>query len=281
MRVVAEFWHKPEEDYLKKNKKFRHLKLTNPKGTWNPYFLTIRNSLVPGSRLTFLLFSLQWFPFHFSPISMLHISPLCVSPLFELERTPPPPSPRSSALPNKPSEIPWLTAVPDGIITPRFHSQLAQDPPPAEVAVPPPCPRVNINTNIWRCYVILYLWGDMLRWSPNKFSFIFVVVQFHKSWVQGLLSFQQYFMYAHAEMHCRWQSFELKVKVRKPQNWLSLKIQSTCDEGRRWYRDCAFIKVHSGLCQCFCFCILCSRMDLYSRGPVHRLWSVKVVEFPL
>lgn len=146
---------------------------------------------MPGSRLTFLLFSLQWFPFHFSAISMLHISPPCISPLFELRESPP----CSSALPNKLSEIPWLTAVPDGIITPRFHSQLAQDPPPAEVAVPPPCPRVNINTNIWQCYVILYLWGDVLRWSPNKFSFflfISVVVQFDKSWVQGLLSFLQY-----------------------------------------------------------------------------------------
>ena len=87
---------------------------------------------------------------------MLHISPPCVSPLFERRESPP--APLLSLISH--SDIPWLTAVPDGIITPRFHSQLAQDPPPAEVAVPPPCPSVNINTNIWRRYVILYLWGD-------------------------------------------------------------------------------------------------------------------------
>lgn len=73
-------------------------KAHEPKRDWNPYFLTMRNSLMPGSRLTFLLFSLQWFPFHFCAISTLHISPACVSPLFELERIPP----CSSALPNKP-----------------------------------------------------------------------------------------------------------------------------------------------------------------------------------
>ncbi len=125
--------------------------------------------------------------------------------------------PCSSALPNKPSEIPWLTAVPDGIITPRFHSQLAQDPPPVEVAVPLPCPRVNINTNIWQCYVILYLWGDMLRWSPNKFSFFLFVFMV----VSSLCIYRN----VHTEMCCKWH---LEFWVQ--QNWLCLKIQSTCDE---------------------------------------------------
>lgn len=118
-------------------------------------------------------------------------SPLRVFHLLSLERTPPLPPPPLLSLINQ-SEIPWLTAVPDGIITPRFHSQLAQDPPPAEVAVPPPSPHININTTIWQRYVILDLWGDMLRWSPNNFSFvlfIFVAVQFHKSWIQDALCF--------------------------------------------------------------------------------------------
>lgn len=226
----------------------------NPKGI-EIQFLTIINLLVPGSKLFFLFFSLQWIPFHFSAISMLHIFLPCVSPLFELERISP--LLLCSTLISQ-SEIPWLTAVPDGIITPQFHSQLAQEPPLVEVAVPLPCPRISINTNIniWQCYVILYLWGHKLRWSPRKFSFSLFLWWFNltKAWFKDCFPICSIYK-------CTYRNaLEMTVPVLSWYRWENYRIGCAWNfkaPGMNIKHDtlACLIFVHVGLWQCSCSCI--------------------------
>lgn len=97
---------------------------------------------------------------HFSAAS--NISPTSASHLsVRWRETPTAPNPAPPLSLISQEEIPWQTAVPDGIITLHFPSHLARDPALAEVAVPLLCLRININTNIWQCYITLYLLGDM------------------------------------------------------------------------------------------------------------------------
>lgn len=176
------------------------------------------------------------------------------------------------------SEIPWLTAVPDGIITPRFHSQLARDPPPAEVAVPLLCPWVNINTNIWHGYVMLSLLGDALQWAA-VITLQVLILSFHlcgtSVWQKQarrtvFLSVALVQYCAEREKHRRrlswkrtWENLDVLSSLsrktawrntQKAENRLSFKVQSPSGEHGKWY--CTLLRVHLGLCQCLCSCTL-------------------------
>lgn len=77
-------------------------------------------------------------------------------------------------------EIFGLTAVPDGIITPRFHGQLLQD-------LPPPQWKAS-NINIWRRYGILCVWILLSSPSSSASSFFFLTVGRRKVWQNVFVS---------------------------------------------------------------------------------------------
>lgn len=176
----------------------------------------MRISPLPGSRLTLPFpLSLQWFPFHSSAISVLHISSPCIPPLFELERIPPCPS----ALPNKPER----DSLADSCSRWRYYSLVSQSAGSDSTTSGGGYPSAEPELQHQHKHMVLLhnnvSVGETWWWSSNKFLFIFVWIYVMKAGFGPQLH-----MFMSSEMR-------FKGKVSKPANWFSESDQENADLG--------------------------------------------------